>query len=127
MSHNGYEPAYGLVYRRLLCLSEDGEMLRGQETLAGSAGRAFALRWHLHPSVQASLAHSGRAALLRTASGGGWRLRIEGDDPGITLSLEQSVYCGSGAPRRSLQLKASGRAQAAETALVWSLVREKKG
>jgi len=53
-------------------------------------------------------------------------LRIESEDPGITLALEPSVYCGGGAPRRSLQLKVRGQTEEAQTILAWSLIREKK-
>ena len=58
-----------------------------------------AFRWHLHPLVQASLMQNGQSALLRTASGNGWRFRIDRGE----LGLEPSIYCGNGTPRRSLQ------------------------
>jgi uncharacterized heparinase superfamily protein len=76
----------------------------------------------LHPLIDVALTHSNHAALLRTPSGSGWRLRIEGR----TLSLEPSVYCGSGIPRRSLQLKISGITETPTTEIIWSLVREKR-
>jgi uncharacterized heparinase superfamily protein len=110
------------VHERVLALSTDGEELRGRDTMAGSLNRHYALRWHLHPSIQASLLQSGNAALLRTPSGSGWKLRIETG----SLELEPSIYCGNGTPRRSLQLKASGRTDGAETTVIWSLTREKR-
>src|SRR5262249_46944435 len=100
MIHDGYHQKFGITHHRILSLSQDGEELRGCDMMAGAAGRNFSLRWHLHPLVQASLAQSGQAALLRTPSGTGWRLRIEHGE----LGLEPSIYCGSGTPRRSLQL-----------------------
>jgi len=109
MKHDGYQPKFGVVHERVLALSEDGEELRGRDTLSGSLNRDFTLRWHLHPNVQASLVQSGQAALLRTASGMGWKLRVES---GI-LELEPSIYCGNGLPRRSLQLKVSHRTDGA--------------
>jgi uncharacterized heparinase superfamily protein len=123
MSHGGYRADYGVIHRRILELSGDGDELRGRDVLEGPAGISFNIRWHLHPALQASLSHGGQTALLRTPSGAGWRLRITTGQ----LDLEPSIYCGTGAPRRTLQLKASGITQAPETSLVWSLAREKKG
>ncbi|MDX2028803.1 MAG: heparinase II/III family protein [Alphaproteobacteria bacterium] len=122
MTHDGYRPGFGITHQRHLNLSADGETLQGRDILSGAVGRNFSLRWHLHPSVQASLAQSGQAALLRTPSGSGWRLRIERGE----LGLEPSIYCGNGTPRRSLQLRVSGRTEKDPTELAWTLVREKK-
>jgi uncharacterized heparinase superfamily protein len=123
MMHDGYRPNFGLRHRRSLRLAGDGYQLQGRDELAGSSGRNFAVRWHLHPAVQASLLQGGQAALLRTAAGSGWRFRLEG----ASLGLESSVYCGAGAPHRSLQLKASGRTHGDPTTISWSLTREKRG
>ncbi len=123
MTHDAYRPQFGIVCQRRLCLSADGDELQGVDTVSGAVGCGYAVRWHLHPSLQASIAHSGQTALLRTPSGNGWRLRIEGRD----LSLEPSVYCGSGAPRRSLQIKVSGKTTAMTTEIIWNLTKEKKG
>lgn len=120
MRHDAYRHS-GILYRRLLRLSASGDDLNGREELSGISGRSFDLRWHLHPSVQASLGHGGQTALIRSPSGLGWRFRVDG----ATLTLEPSIYCGSGAPRRSLQLKASGTTRGVETTILWSFAREK--
>lgn len=121
LSHDGYRATQGISYRRLLRLSATGEELHGQEILTGASGHAFDLRWHLHPGVLASLAQGGQTALVRSASGLGWRLRVEG----ANLNLEPGIYCGSGTPRRSLQLKASGTTRGGDTVVTWSFAREK--
>jgi uncharacterized heparinase superfamily protein len=122
MTHTAYRSAFGITHQRLLSLSQDGEELRGCEIIQGSGQRSFCVRWHLHPLVQASLSQNGETALLRTASGIGWRLRVEG----LKLELEPSVYCGQGAPRRSQQLKVVGRSMGVPVKLAWNLLREKK-
>ncbi|MDP9126694.1 MAG: heparinase II/III family protein [Pseudomonadota bacterium] len=123
MSHDGYRQPFGIVHQRLLALVADGDSLHGRDVLSGASGRNFALRWHLHPLVQASLAQSGQTALLRTPSGNGWRFKIDRGE----LGLEPSIYCGDGMPRRTLQLKVSGHTDDAQTVMGWTLVREKKG
>ena len=122
LTHDGYRARHGLIHHRVLRLSGDGEMLSGRDILQGKAGREFTVRWHLHPGVQASLSHGGQTALLRTASGGGWRLRVEN----ALLALESSVYCGQATPRRTMQIKCSGITEAGDTGLTWSLTRERK-
>lgn len=127
-SHDGYAYRQRAIVQRLLGLSKEGDRLFGRELIVGSPGKDFTVRWHLHPSVTALMAQGGGAALLRTPSGLGWRLRIEKGAP-VDLGLEASVYCGEGAPRRTLQLRVSGRTREEQTIVEWSLVREtvKKG
>ncbi|MDE2029064.1 MAG: heparinase II/III family protein [Alphaproteobacteria bacterium] len=121
MSHDGYRSRFGLTHHRMLRLSGDGETLAGRDILQGKGGREFSLRWHLHPGVQAALSEGG-TALLRTPSGGGWRLRVEGKP----VAIETSVYCGGPAPRRTLQAKISSITNAGDTAVTWGLTRERK-
>jgi uncharacterized heparinase superfamily protein len=128
-SHDGYALPFGLVHRRRLFLDAAGDDLRGEDTLVRSGGAArpahgFAIRFHLHPSVQASLVQNGAAALLRLPSGAGWRLRAQGG----TLSLAESIYLGhAGETRRSEQVVVSGAllADTAEEAasVKWALQR----
>jgi uncharacterized heparinase superfamily protein len=80
----------------------------------------FALRFHLHPEVQAMAAQDGRSVVLRLPKGGGWRLR----SAGAALALEPSIYLGQpGQVRRSQQIVLSGRAGTGETVVKWALQR----
>jgi uncharacterized heparinase superfamily protein len=119
-THDGYRERFGLTYTRQLFLAADGEDLRGEDRLTGLPGAAFAVRFHLHPSVQASLVQDGTAALLRLPSGGLWRLRAAGAE----MSLGESVYLGSGEARRTQQVVLSGTVEAAGAAVRWALRRE---
>ena len=131
-THSGYGPGFGLIHRRRLYLAENGEDLRGEdslEPLPGLSARSiadqpFAIRFHLHPAVQASLIREGTAVLLRLPSGAGWRMRVQGAE----LALEDSIYFGRGAePRRSRQIVLTGDTQPGATQVKWALRREKKG
>ena len=68
-THDSYRQRFGLTYTRQIFLAADGEDMRGEDQLTGRPGAAFAVRFHLHPSVQASLVQDGAAALLRLPSG----------------------------------------------------------
>lgn len=117
-NHDGYYP-FNAQHRRRLYLAADGADLRGEDSLTGGAGRLCELRFHLHPSVQASLVQNGAAALLRLPSGAGWRLRIAGG----TLKLSDSVYWGAGSPQRSEQLIVSAPAPEDGLIVKWALTQ----
>lgn len=129
MSHDGYGARRRVIVQRLLGLAAEGDQLFGREVIAGPPGKDFTIRWHLHPAVTALLVQGGGAALLRTPSGLGWRLKLEKTAAAVDLALEASLYCGEGAPRRTLQLRAGGRTREDPTVIEWSLIREtiKKG
>jgi uncharacterized heparinase superfamily protein len=132
-SHDGYAAEFGLTHSRQLFLSADGDDLRGEDNLTGeqgktgSAGQSFAIRFHLHPTVQISLIQDGSAALLRLASGTGFRLRAQG----AQMSLAESVYLGSGEMKKTQQIVLSGHAGAgpdgtAGATVKWAIRREGK-
>ena len=134
-SHDGYLRPFGLIHRRRLYLGAGGDDFRGEDSLiappaglgvplgaarkavAGRRARAeggrFALRFHLHPRVQASLLQDGAAALLRVPRGGGWRLRASGG----VMTLEESVYLGAG----------DGEAKRSEQLVIRGPIRQARG
>ena len=119
-THDGYRDRFGLTYTRELFLAADGDDLRGEDRLTGRPGAAFAVRFHLHPSVQASLIEDETAALLRLPSGPVWRLRAAGAE----MTLGESVYLGSGEARKTQQIVLSGTAAPGGTTVRWALRRE---
>jgi uncharacterized heparinase superfamily protein len=121
-SHDGYEPSFGLIHSRQLFLAADGEDVRGEDRLTGRAGQAFAIRFHLHPLVQASLTQEGGTVLLRLPSGTGFRLRAQG----AVMSLAESVYLGGGEPRKSQQVVLDGHVGSSGAEVKWALRREGK-
>lgn len=127
MSHDGYRSLYGIIHRRRLWLSPDGGDLRGEDMFGGPEGRPvtvpdrrFILRFHLHPTVKATLAQSGQAVLMRLPSGRGWRLRASG----AGIGLAESIYLGEdGRQRRTEQIVLVGQVPAEGAAVKWALTR----
>ena len=119
-SHDGYAERFGLVHTRQLFLSADGDDLRGEDALAGPAGADFAIRFHLHPMVQASLSQDGGAALLRLTGGSGFRLRAQG----AQMSLAESVYLGAGEVKKTQQVVLSGHVGTQGATVNWAIRRE---
>lgn len=122
-AHDGYLQPFGLTHRRRLYVSAQGDDVRGEDQLTGAGGKSYALRFHLHPKVQASLIQEGGTALLRLPSGQGWRLRARGGE----MTLADSVYLGLGGEvRRTRQVVVSGALAGQGTLVKWALRREGK-
>ena len=121
-SHDGWRQRFGVTYARQLFLAADGEDLRGEDRLSGRPGANFAVRFHLHPAVEAAVVEEpdGSAAVLRLPSGSEWRLRAAG----AAMSLGESVYLGSGTARKTQQVVLSGAIPPEGAAVRWALRRE---
>jgi len=127
MCHDGYRSLYGIIHRRRLWLSPDGGDLRGEDSFLGYEGRPvtvpdqrYIVRFHLHPTVKATLAQSGQAVLMRLPSGRGWRLRASG----AGIGLAESIYLGEeGRVRRTEQIVLVGQVPAEGTTVKWALTR----
>jgi uncharacterized heparinase superfamily protein len=122
-THDGYQQNFGLVHGRQLFLSANGEDLRGEDALTGTAGRSFAIRFHLHPAVVAALASDSNTVQLRLPGGGAWRLRAEG----AVLSLGESIYRGEGAPLKTRQVLLDGHVGSHGATVRWAIRREVSG
>ncbi|GHD55048.1 heparinase [Thalassobaculum fulvum] len=128
--HDGYAESHGVSHRRRLYMAAGGDDLRGEDVLTYSGGPGVrpseaVIRFHLHPRVAASVVQNGGAALLRTASGAGWRLRSAGG----ALQLHESVYFGDrGILQRCRQLVLTVPAGAVRDdgtlTIKWALRRE---
>ena len=116
-SHDGYQDETGLYHRRQLYMKSDGLDIRGEDGLLVPIGHVplsrdeidFDLRFHLHPSVRATLAQDMHSALLIQPGNLGWRFRTDSGP----IRIADSVYLGAGdKPVKSQQIVISGRAVA---------------
>ena len=118
-THDGWLRQFGLRHCRRLYLSESGDDLRGEDVM--EPGRevtvpGFALRFHLHPAVVASLQQDEAGVLLRLPSGVGWRLRAKG----ARVAIEESIFLAA-EPRRSQQVALY--AEAGANSVQWAISR----
>jgi uncharacterized heparinase superfamily protein len=127
IEHDGWTGPFGLTHQRRLYLDQRMDELRAEERLFPTPGRAeatrqiaapYAIRFHLEPGVQASLARDRRSILLRGHSSRGWWFRTDGPD----VAIEPSVHVDGGLTRRSLQVVVRGSARTDnETKIRWKL------
>jgi uncharacterized heparinase superfamily protein len=138
LAHDGWRRLNGLTHARILQLSADGRMLEGEDMLTtltsvdGAAfdraleasqglGLPFAVRFHLHPDVQAEALADGTIGMA-LRSGEDWVFEHDGEG---TLTLEPSVHLEKGRlrPRECRQIVLSGRAIRSMTRLRWTLAK----
>jgi uncharacterized heparinase superfamily protein len=103
--NDGYQYPFGITHERRWELALDGSRVNGEDAFrrdgrARGRPRAVAIRFHLHPTVNASGAGDGRV-LLTTSLGGIWTFEAEGAD----IAIENSVFfAGVAGSRRSAQI-----------------------
>ncbi len=112
LTHDGWAASHGLLHERRLYLDFRSEELRGEDRFlpapkAPALRRRldpFALHFHLHQDVQASLARDLRSVLIRGPSNRGWWFRNDAPD----VALEPSVHFEAGLPHRTRQIALRG-------------------
>jgi uncharacterized heparinase superfamily protein len=136
-THDGWVASHGLTHTRELRLSRDGRTVMGEDALAalapaerarfdrlvtagGGRGPDAALRFHLHPDVEARPDTGGAKLVL--ASGEIWLFRFDGP---ARLDLEPSVWLEPGrrAPRPCRQIVLRGRVAGAGLRIGWTLAK----
>ena len=137
--NESYAGIFGLVHHRRFHLANDGQELIGEDRLsraphaappprgrkpASPADVPFALRFHLHPAVQASLVAGGSEILMRLPDGIGWTFAAAS----ASLSLEESIYMGrTGETRRTEQIVVTGHTRGLNAAVAWRFARLTSG
>ena len=116
----GYGGRNTADHTRRLYLSANGGDIRGEDTITGNDSQKFVARFHLHPTIQASLVRQANSVLMRTPSGSGWRFRASGG----VISLQESVYLGlPGEVKRAEQVVISAATQNGNGQVKWAISR----
>ncbi|WP_426166012.1 heparinase II/III family protein [Sandarakinorhabdus sp. DWP1-3-1] len=130
-SHDGYAKRFGLLVRRRLFLSPDGQDLRGEDVIEPAAKsplkrrpeRDFDIRFHLGPGVAATPTADGAGALLKLPQGRVWGMKARGG----TVSIEPSLWIDpAGTLHKTQQLVITGRTDKADASIGWSFKRAGK-
>lgn len=138
-AHDGWAATHGLTHARTLTLSADGRHLDGDDRLhaatatqadrfaatiarTGLQGLRFAIRFHLHPDVDATLDMGGHAVSLALKSGEIWVFRHSGQ---AQLALQPSVYLERGRlhPRPATQIVLDCHTADIDTRIGWTLAK----
>ncbi len=125
--HDGYRERFGLLHKRRLTLRRTGLELEGQDQLvAAGEGEGlnttdaqFAIRFHLHPRVSATLSRNTNVVTMTTLGGQVWRFSAEGAE----IDMEDSIFFADPiCLRRTLQIVLKGRVSPS-VSVVWRIER----
>ena len=125
-SHDGYAGQFNIVHQRAILISPDGNQLEGEDLFVPAHGEdrpsaqdAFAVRFHLHPTIKASRLSDGRGVMLVLPDREAWTFNAHED----LVELEESVYlAGPDGPRRTMQMVIYGHARKVPR-LNWTFTR----
>ncbi len=139
LAHSGWSATHGVSHIRDLMLTNDGRHLTGIDKLSAIStpekrrfeqlmvdgrlkGINFALRFHIHPDVEARLDMGGTAVSLALKSGEIWVFRQEG---AMEMVLAPSIYLEKTRlrPRQTVQIVLTARAMDFETRVGWTLAK----
>lgn len=116
--HDGFKKRFNIIHKRQIYLSSTGDDIRGSDEILGSGPGNFTIRFHFHPSIQATLVQNQSEILMRLQNGTGLRFRVNGGQ----LLLEDSIYLGNGLKaRRSYQAVISGNIGHNGSLVKWKL------
>ncbi len=120
VAHDGYARRFRMIHRRVLTLSPDGGVLSGLDALEPVRRELkdapYALRFHLHPAVRASLSEDRRTAYLMPPGRSAWEFQASG----LPLLLDESIFFASPeGSRRTSQIVVSA-ATGAQPSVAWS-------
>lgn len=110
--HSCYEAPFGLICQRRVFLSADGHDMRGEDVFLPADAidtdvldPEFRIRFHLHPSVKATLSRDGASIMMVLPNKTGWKFSARGGQ----LSLSNSLYLPDvRTPRPTQQIVISG-------------------
>jgi uncharacterized heparinase superfamily protein len=114
LAHDGWSRRFGLLHERRLYVDGRIDELRGEDRFTPAPGvdekplaAPYAIRFHLAPDVQVSLARDKKSVLLRGPSGRGWWFRNDAAE----VLVEPSMQFQNGAPKKSTQVVLRGVAR----------------
>jgi uncharacterized heparinase superfamily protein len=126
--HSGYASRFGFLHERGLALSQDGTTVHGLDGLLDADPRRpgeavpYALRFHLHPNVRATLDAKEAAVTLDLPNGASWRFEVAGQ----LVTLEDSVfYAAPDGAGRTRQIIVEAQSSATRE-IAWRFTRIKE-
>ncbi len=135
-SHDGYARRFGMIVRRRLFLSPDGQDLRGEDVIEPApqsrlkrrSERDFTLRFHLGPGIEATPTADGLGALLKLPQGRVWAMKTRaGAGSTGQVVIEASLWVDpAGTLHKTQQLVVAGRTDKAAASIGWSFKRAGK-
>jgi uncharacterized heparinase superfamily protein len=134
-SHDGYLADFGVSHARQILVAPNGLLISSEDKLSAPVGLkspegdliagAYAIRFHLHPSVRASMAGDGQSAVLSLKNGETWKIGSNAPE----TKIEESFFIADArGPQATSQVVLAGAlGEASEARIVWNIERMTPG
>jgi uncharacterized heparinase superfamily protein len=134
-SHDGYVADFGVSHARQILVAPNGLLISSEDKLSAPVGLkspegdliagAYAIRFHLHPSVRASLGSDGQSAVLTLKNGETWKISSNAPE----TKIEESFFLADArGPQATSQVVLAGfMGEASEARIVWNIERTSSG
>ncbi len=134
-SHDGYVADFGVSHARQILIAPNGLLISAEDKLRAPVGLkspegdliagAYAIRFHLHPSVRAALTADGQSAVLTLKNGDKWKISSNAPE----TKVEESFFLADArGPQAASQVVLSGfMGEASEARVVWNVERMTDG
>jgi uncharacterized heparinase superfamily protein len=129
--HNGYAERYNIIHERRLSLSDAGDRLEGVDSFLTPSGNqvsrsgkdAFAIRFHLHPSVRTTRSDDGRKVMMELPDGERWEFETDT----LEVEIDESIlFTANRGTHATDQIVIHGRVQHVQS-VAWQLHRTALG
>jgi uncharacterized heparinase superfamily protein len=134
-SHDGYMADFGVSHARQFLMAPNGLLVSSEDKLSAPKGLqspdgaliagAYAIRFHLHPSVRAEMAADGASVMLALRNGETWKISSNAPE----TRIEESVFLADArGPQPTSQVVLGGvMGEANEVRIVWNIERTADG
>jgi len=130
-SHDGYLARFGVRHARQILVAPDGLLVSGEDRLSAPAGLKspegdpmagyYAIRFHLHPALRATMAADGGSAVLTLRNGEAWK--ISSDAPETKTEESFFIADARGAQPASQVVLTGAMGEASDLRIAWTIAR----
>ena len=121
-SHDGYKKNYGLLVKRTLKISKNGDSLFGIDQILSlknnNKNNSFEIRFHLMPDCACLMTNNDQQVIIKTKSGLAWYFKSINNK----VKIDESLYIGSGDyPVSTKQIILFGNSNKIKNIIEWNL------
>jgi len=121
-SHDGYKKNYGLLIKRTLKISKNGNSLSGIDQILSlknkNKNNTFEIRFHLMPDCTCAITNNDKLVIIKSKSGIAWYFRSINNK----IKIEESLYIGNGDyPVSTKQIILFGTSNKIKNIVEWNL------
>ncbi len=119
-THNGYVKNYNKICKRILFVSKEKELLKGEDIIISTKSiiqkNVYHLRFHLMPEISTTITENKKNIILKTKKNNIWMFRSTKE-----MVIEKSIFVKDDVANETTQIVISGVTSLLNTKIEWSL------